>query len=193
MSQWLSSAPPHHTLPAFLNLDGRTKSLTEQNRAWVLGVNNFFSWTVQNKITLLNFLILILKNYFCGDFVALKSYFEDYLVFSEFLVGYGKKYLRTLYLANEYRNVHFKGLRKLWIKIIKSKINYRNLPLRSKKQEDFRNSLFLLWVTTLWHMAQRISRAPPHHTLPVFLNRNGMFENFNILTLIGIEGVEERP
>ena len=136
MSQWLSSAPPHHNLPAFLNLDGRTKSLTEQNRAWVLGVNNLFSWTVQNKITLLNFLILILKNYFCGDFVALKSYFEDYSVFSEFLVEYGKKYLRTLYLANEYRNVHFIGLRKVWIKLMRSKHSCPHIPLRSKKQGD---------------------------------------------------------
>ena len=47
------------------------------------------------------------------------------------------------------------------------------LPFRSKKQGDFRNSLVLLGLTPLWHVAQWVSRAPPHHTLPAFLNLNG--------------------
>ena len=44
-----------------------------------------------------------------------------------------------------------------------------------KKQGDLRNSLVLLGVTVLWHVAQWVSRAPPHHTLPAFLNLNGIF------------------
>ena len=43
-----------------------------------------------------------------------------------------------------------------------------------KKQENLRNSLVLLGVSLLWHVAQWVSRAPPHHTLPAFLNLNGM-------------------
>ena len=43
-----------------------------------------------------------------------------------------------------------------------------------KKQGDLRNSFDLLWVTPLWHVAQWVSRAPPHQTLPAFLNLNGM-------------------
>ena len=42
-----------------------------------------------------------------------------------------------------------------------------------KKQGDLRNSLVLLGVTQLWHVAQWVSRAPPHHTLPAFLNLYG--------------------
>ena len=42
-----------------------------------------------------------------------------------------------------------------------------------KKQGDLRNSLVLLGVTLLWHVAQWVSRAPPHHTLSAFLNLNG--------------------
>ena len=38
-----------------------------------------------------------------------------------------------------------------------------------------RNSLVLLGVTPLWHVAQRVSRALPYHTLPAFLNLNGVF------------------
>ena len=47
------------------------------------------------------------------------------------------------------------------------------LPLISKKAERFENSLVLLGVTLLWHVAEWVSRAPPHHTLPAFLNLNG--------------------
>ena len=36
-----------------------------------------------------------------------------------------------------------------------------------------RNSLFLLGVTSLWHVSQWVSRAPPHHILPAFLNPHG--------------------
>ena len=36
-----------------------------------------------------------------------------------------------------------------------------------------RNSLVLLGVTQLWHVAQWFSRAQPHHTLPAFPNLNG--------------------
>ena len=42
-----------------------------------------------------------------------------------------------------------------------------------KKQKDFKHSLVLLGVTPLWHTALRVSGAPPHHTLPAFLNLNG--------------------
>ena len=56
------------------------------------------------------------------------------------------------------------------------KIHYeelKELPLRSEKQGDLRNSLVLLGVTGLWHMAQWVSLALPHHTLPTFRNLNG--------------------
>ena len=42
-----------------------------------------------------------------------------------------------------------------------------------KKQGDLKNSLILLGVTRLWQVAQRVSRAPTHDTLPAFLNLNG--------------------
>ena len=42
-----------------------------------------------------------------------------------------------------------------------------------KKREDLRNSLILLGVTPLWHVAQWVSRAQPYHTLPAFLNLYG--------------------
>ena len=42
-----------------------------------------------------------------------------------------------------------------------------------KKRRDLRNSLVLLGVNRLWHVAQWVSRAPPHHTLPAFLNLSG--------------------
>ena len=40
------------------------------------------------------------------------------------------------------------------------------------KKEDLRNSLVLIGVTPLWHVAKWVSRAPPHRTLPTFLNLN---------------------
>ena len=36
-----------------------------------------------------------------------------------------------------------------------------------------KNSFGLLGLTPLWHVAQWVSRAPPHNTLPAFLNLNG--------------------
>ena len=41
------------------------------------------------------------------------------------------------------------------------------------KQGDLRNSLILVGVTPLWHVAQWVSRAPQHHTIPAFLDLNG--------------------
>ena len=38
-----------------------------------------------------------------------------------------------------------------------------------------RNSLVLLKVTS-WHVAQWVSRASPHHSLPAFLNLNGIWK-----------------
>ena len=55
--------------------------------------------------------------------------------------------------------------------VVYMKINY-NLDL--KNQEDLRNSLFLLGVTPLWHVAQWVSRATTHHSLPAFLYLNGI-------------------
>ena len=43
-----------------------------------------------------------------------------------------------------------------------------------KKQGDLRNYLVLQGVTPFWQVAQWVSRAPPHHTLPAFLDLNGM-------------------
>ena len=43
-----------------------------------------------------------------------------------------------------------------------------------KKQGVLRNSLVLPGVTLLWHVAHWVSRAPPHHALPAFLNLNGI-------------------
>ena len=42
-----------------------------------------------------------------------------------------------------------------------------------KKAGRFENSLVLLGVTSLWHFAHWVSRAPPDNTLPAFLNLNG--------------------
>ena len=36
-----------------------------------------------------------------------------------------------------------------------------------------KNSLVLLGITPLSHVAQRVSLAPPHNTLPAFINLNG--------------------
>ena len=54
--------------------------------------------------------------------------------------------------------------------------NQRYTELDLKKQGDLWNSLILQGVTPSWHVAQLVSRAPPHHTLPAFLNLNGTFE-----------------
>ena len=51
--------------------------------------------------------------------------------------------------------------------------NFILCHLDLKKQGDLRNSLVLLGVTQLWHVAQWVSRAPPHYTLPAFQNLNG--------------------
>ena len=42
-----------------------------------------------------------------------------------------------------------------------------------------RNSLVLLGVALLWHVAQWVSRAPPHHTIAAFLNLNGTYVEMN--------------
>ena len=42
-----------------------------------------------------------------------------------------------------------------------------------KKQGDLRKSLVLVGVTSLLHVAQWVSREPPHHTLPVLWNLYG--------------------
>ena len=51
-------------------------------------------------------------------------------------------------------------------------------PQDLKKQGEFSNSLVLLGVTPLWHVAQWVFRAPPQHTLPAFLNLDGMKGRF---------------
>ena len=42
-----------------------------------------------------------------------------------------------------------------------------------KKREDLRNSLVLLKVTVLWHVARWVSCVPPHDTLPALLDFKG--------------------
>ena len=45
-----------------------------------------------------------------------------------------------------------------------------------------RNSLVLVGVTSLRHVAQGVSRAPPHHTLPAFINLIGtLFSNLKYM------------
>ena len=48
-----------------------------------------------------------------------------------------------------------------------------HVQLRSKKAGGFVKSLVLLGVIPLWHVATWVSFAPPHHTLPAFLNLSG--------------------
>ena len=43
-----------------------------------------------------------------------------------------------------------------------------------KKQGNFRNSSVLQGVTILWLVAEWVSRAPSHNTLPAFLNLKGI-------------------
>ena len=65
----------------------------------------------------------------------------------------------------------------LLIPTLEQIINYKSIfwPTKKikKKQGDLRNSLVLQGITAVLHMAQWVSRAPPHNTLPAFLNRNG--------------------
>ena len=49
-----------------------------------------------------------------------------------------------------------------------------------KKQGNLRNSLVLLGVTPLCYVAQWVSRAPPHHIIPAFLNLNDSLLNHTI-------------
>ena len=42
-----------------------------------------------------------------------------------------------------------------------------------EKQEGLRDCSVLVTIPPLWHVAQWVSRAPPHHTLPAFLNLDG--------------------
>ena len=51
--------------------------------------------------------------------------------------------------------------------------NYETYHKGLEKQEDLKASFVLQGVTPLLHVAQWDSRAPPHHTLPAFLNLNG--------------------
>ena len=43
-----------------------------------------------------------------------------------------------------------------------------------EKQGDPRDCFVLVTVTLLWHVAKWVSCAPPHHTLPTFLNLKGI-------------------
>ena len=63
-------------------------------------------------------------------------------------------------------------------------IKITELPLWSKKREDLRNFLVLLGVTALWHVAQWLSRAPPNHILPAFLNHNGRRIGANLISIL---------
>ena len=60
---------------------------------------------------------------------------------------------------------------------------YENISLSYqdlKNQGDLRSSLASLEGTPLWHVAQWVSRAPPHRSLPAFLNLNDItLLNFN--------------
>ena len=56
------------------------------------------------------------------------------------------------------------------IKKILSKLFKVILQLRSKNKRNLRNSLDLVGVALIWHVAHWVSRAPPYHTLPVLLN-----------------------
>ena len=51
-------------------------------------------------------------------------------------------------------------------------LNQKLYHLDKKKQGDFRKFLCLLALAPLWYVAQWAFRAPPHHTLPAFLNLN---------------------
>ena len=61
-----------------------------------------------------------------------------------------------------------------------------HIPLRSKKAGRYAKMLHfdssLLNVTS----DSRVSRAPPHHTLPAFLNLNGSIKNLSINNLRGV-------
>ena len=50
----------------------------------------------------------------------------------------------------------------------------KNYHSHLEKQGDLRDCFVLLTLTQLWHVAQWVSRAPPHHTLPAFLYLNGI-------------------
>ena len=52
--------------------------------------------------------------------------------------------------------------------------------IRILKSGEIWETPWLLGVTLLWHVAQWVSLAPLHHTLPAFLNLNGILNHFYI-------------
>ena len=54
-----------------------------------------------------------------------------------------------------------------------------------EKQEDQGDCFVLGTVTSLWNVAQWVSGAPPHHTLPVFLSLNSRLKFGNNPTNFG--------
>ena len=54
----------------------------------------------------------------------------------------------------------------------------------SNKREDLRNFLVLQGVSALWHLAQWVSRSPPNHILPAFLNLNGRRIGANLISIL---------
>ena len=58
------------------------------------------------------------------------------------------------------------------------------LLLWSNKREDLRNFLVLQGVSALWHLAQWVSRAPPNHILPAFLNLNGRQIGASLISIL---------
>ena len=78
-------------------------------------------------------------------------------------IGYGNVFPHT----NNGKGMVLKMLLfRYTIKILKNRETWAQL----------RNSLVLLGVVELWHVAQWVSCAPPHNTLPAFLNLSGRCE-----------------
>ena len=58
-------------------------------------------------------------------------------------------------------------------RLIDNNIRYIIYPKDLEKQGDLRDCFVVLTVSQLWNVAPLISRAPPYHTLPAFINLNG--------------------